>query len=73
MQVARALREQVEDGRLKPGGCLPPIERICRESGRSRQTVGKALRVLEREGVIVRVIGHPYYVNDAPYATTRVT
>jgi GntR family transcriptional regulator len=66
MQVARVLREQIEEGRLKPGSCMPSIEQICRESGRSRQTVGKALRALEREGTIVRVVGHPYYVNDAP-------
>ena len=65
MQVAQVLREQIEDGRLKPGSCMASIEQICRESGRSRQTVGKALRVLEREGAIVRVVGHPYYVNDA--------
>jgi hypothetical protein len=71
MQVAQALREQIEDGRLKPGGCMASIDQICRESGRSRQTVGKALRVLEREGVIVRVVGHPYYVNDVPGVTGR--
>jgi DNA-binding transcriptional regulator YhcF (GntR family) len=50
---------------------MPSIDQICQESGRSRQTVGKALRALEREGMIVRVGGHPYYVNDAPDVSGR--
>jgi GntR family transcriptional regulator, mannosyl-D-glycerate transport/metabolism system repressor len=65
MQVARALREQIADGRLKAGRCLPGIKQISQDSGRSRQTIGKALRLLEREGLIIRVAGHPYYVKDA--------
>jgi DNA-binding GntR family transcriptional regulator len=50
---------------LKPGRCLPGIKQISQESGRSRQTIGKALRLLEREVLIIRVAGHPYYVKDA--------
>ena len=69
MQVAHRLREQIEDGRLKPGDPMPSINQICGEMSRSRQTVGKALRFLEREGLIVRVHGLPYYVCDPPEAT----
>jgi DNA-binding transcriptional regulator YhcF (GntR family) len=71
MQVAHGLREQIEDGRLKPGGPMPSISQICDESSRSRQTVGKALRFLEREGLIVRVRGLPYYVCDPPEAASK--
>jgi DNA-binding GntR family transcriptional regulator len=65
MQVARTLREQIEYGRLETGRCLPGIKQLSQESGRSRQTIGKALRLLEREGLMIRVAGHPYYVKDA--------
>jgi GntR family transcriptional regulator len=69
MQVAHGLREQIEDGRLKPGDPMPSINQICGETARSRQTVGKALRFLEREGLIMRVHGLPYYVCDPPETT----
>jgi DNA-binding GntR family transcriptional regulator len=62
MKVARALREQIKDGEFKPGTPLPSIDAIRQETGCSRQTIGKALRLLASEGLIARVAGHSYYV-----------
>ena len=66
LQVARSLREQVEDGRLQPGGPLLGIKQICSQYRQSQQTVSKALRFLEREGLIVRVPGRTYHVSGSP-------
>jgi DNA-binding GntR family transcriptional regulator len=62
MQVASALREQIRDGDFKPGDPVPSIGTIQRETGYSRQTAGKALRVLASEGLLTRVPGHEYFV-----------
>ena len=61
-QVAHALREQINDGELKPGTPTPPIKTLCQETGYSRQTIGKALRLLAAEGLITRIPGLGYYI-----------
>jgi DNA-binding GntR family transcriptional regulator len=64
MRLAALIRERIADGRLNPGGQLPSIAALRREQGHSRQTVGKAMHVLEREGLIYRVPGLGYYVSS---------
>ena len=72
MRLAALIRERIADGRLNPGGQLPSIAALRREQGHSRQTVGKAMHALEREGLIYRVPGLGYYVSsDVAGATTR--
>jgi GntR family transcriptional regulator len=63
MRLAAFIREQIRDGKLAPGGRLPSIAVLRREQGHSRQTAGKAMRVLEEEGLIYRVPGLGYYVS----------
>jgi GntR family transcriptional regulator len=62
VQVVNTLRTRIQEGDLKPGQLTPSIKDICRETGYSRQTAGRALQVLESEGLITRVPGHGYYV-----------
>ena len=62
MRLATLIREQIASGKLAPGARLPSIAALRREHGHSRQTVGKAMRVLEGEGLIYRVPGLGYYV-----------
>jgi DNA-binding GntR family transcriptional regulator len=64
MQVASELRDQIRDGRLKPGRKLPSIGTLTQETGSSRQTIGRALRLLEREGLLARVPGLGYFVEE---------
>jgi DNA-binding GntR family transcriptional regulator len=68
MRLAALLREQITDGKLAPGGRLPSIAALRRDQGHSRQTAGKAMRVLAVEGLIYRVPGLGYYVSCDPGA-----
>jgi len=58
------LRDRIEAGHYTPGKRLPSIAELCTETGLSRQTAGRALQLLEREGLIERVPGHGYFVPD---------
>jgi DNA-binding transcriptional MocR family regulator len=62
VRVADELRGQIADGRLPPGEMIPPISKLCLDSGYSRPVVGRSLRMLEREGLIARVPGVGYHV-----------
>ncbi len=62
VKIANNMRAQILDGRLKPGDQLPPISKLVTETGYSRQTIGKGLQVLEREGLIFECWGLGYFV-----------
>jgi DNA-binding transcriptional MocR family regulator len=72
VRVADELRGQIADGRLPAGELIPPIKKLCLDSGYSRPCVGRSLRLLEREGLIARVPGIGYYVlrSGEPQAVT---
>jgi DNA-binding GntR family transcriptional regulator len=63
-RLAALLRDQITSGILAPGEKVPPIEELRQEHRHSRQTVTKAMRVLEDEGLISRWPGLGYYVAD---------
>jgi DNA-binding GntR family transcriptional regulator len=65
VRLMRRLRGQVADGTFALGTALPSIATLAEESGYSRQTCGKVLRQMEREGLAVRIPGLGYYVTDA--------
>lgn len=62
MRLAAAIRAQIADGRLPPEARIPSINILCDEYHLSRQTAGKALRLLEGEGLIRRIPGLGYHV-----------
>jgi GntR family transcriptional regulator len=62
MRLANAIRTQIADGTLRKDAPLPSITVLCEEHDLSRQTAGKALRMLEREGLVYRVPGLGYHV-----------
>jgi DNA-binding GntR family transcriptional regulator len=64
MRLAALLRDQIASGTLAPGTRLPSIAVLRRHHGHSRQTVGKAMRILEGEGLIYRVPGLGYYISQ---------
>jgi DNA-binding transcriptional MocR family regulator len=66
VRIADELRGQIADGRLPVGELVPPIRKLCVDSGCSRPLVGRSLRLLEREGLIARVPGIGYYVCSRP-------
>jgi DNA-binding GntR family transcriptional regulator len=70
MRLAAELREQVVSGLRGPGSQLPTIEQLCTTHRLSRQTCGRALQILQGEGLIYRVHGLGYYVAAPPQART---
>ena len=63
IRLAEFIRDQIANGALPPGGRLPSIAVLRRQHGHSRQTVSKAMRILEGEGLIYRVPGLGYYIS----------
>jgi DNA-binding GntR family transcriptional regulator len=63
-RLAALLRDQITNGMLAPGAHLPPIGELRQQNGHSRQTVTKAMRILEDEGLICRWPGLGYFVAD---------
>jgi GntR family transcriptional regulator len=56
-QLDVILRDQISDGRLRPGDRLAPETDLCNQYGVSRATVRQALEALERDGLIERTAG----------------
>lgn len=67
VRVLRDIRERIESGELKPvdsqltAPCVT-INELCRKYSCTRQTVGKALKMLENDGLLKRVPGLGYFV-----------
>jgi DNA-binding GntR family transcriptional regulator len=64
VRLAGTLIEGIQSGKYPPGKRLPSIRELGHETGLSRQTIGKALRLLENEELIERVPGLGYFVPD---------
>ena len=62
VRMAGMLREMISNQVLPPGSAAPSITRLSREYGHARQTWGRAMRLLEGEGLLHRVPGLGYYV-----------
>ena len=71
MRLAAIIRQQITEGTLTRGARLPSIAVLRSDHGHSRQTVGKAMHVLEDEGLIYRVPGLGYYVSAVVAGTRR--
>ena len=62
VRLAARLRKEILNGALTPGHPVPAITMLSREFGHARMTCGKALQLLEREELLIRVPGLGYYV-----------
>jgi GntR family transcriptional regulator len=67
-QLVGALRRRIDAGSLAPGERLPPVRALARELDLAANTVAKAYRVLEREGLLVTRGRHGTYVAETPPA-----
>lgn len=54
------VRARIEDGTFKPHEPLPSIQELSDQTGHSRHTIGKALRLLQEEGLVKRTPGLGY-------------
>jgi DNA-binding GntR family transcriptional regulator len=61
-QVAAVLRERIQAGQYGPGLRLPSINDLVQEFGVARVTAGKALRLLQAEGLAEMSAGMGFYV-----------
>jgi DNA-binding GntR family transcriptional regulator len=57
-------RHGIAEGRWEAGMPVPSITTLVQEHKVDRQTAAKALRLLESEGLVYRVLGLGYYVTD---------
>jgi DNA-binding LacI/PurR family transcriptional regulator len=65
-QVYRSLEREIRDGRFKEGDRLPSEADLVRQFGASRITVGRAVRDLQRAGLVERRAGSGTYVRTKP-------
>ena len=64
--IADSLRQEIESGLYRDRGLLPTEQALCRHFGISRQTVRRALTVLEEEGLITRRQGSGSHLRVRP-------
>jgi GntR family transcriptional regulator len=72
-QIKLILREQITDGKLRPGVQLPSEHQLCRQYNVSRITIVKALTDLQHEGLIRRIQGKGSIVNPLPIKSAMNT
>ena len=56
-QIAAAVKEQIRDGRLRPGDELPGVRELAGSLGINLHTVHRAYRMLKDEGIIYLRLG----------------
>jgi DNA-binding transcriptional MocR family regulator len=72
--IADDLRALIENGRIERGGKLPDVPSLRAEYKCTAKTVLRALRTLELEGLIYRLLGQGYFVQPyVPVAGVIVT
>jgi DNA-binding transcriptional regulator YhcF (GntR family) len=71
-QVRERIAEQVRDQRLPAGTKLPTIRRLADDLGLAPNTVARAYRELEQDGVIETRGRHGTFVSGSPDRTTRL-
>jgi GntR family transcriptional regulator len=73
VRLAARLRRQILDGEVAPGQRVPSITVLSQELGYARQTCGKAMRLLEQEGLLTFIPGLGYYAAAATDASSHGT
>lgn len=70
VRLAAIVRQQITNGTLNPGQPAPSITRLSQEHAHARLTCGKALRMLEGEGLLTRIPG-PRLLREPTLTLTR--
>lgn len=63
-QIAAALRADITEGRIPPGGRLPALRELMERYGVSRNTAAKAIDLLRNEGLVTTRYGSGAYVRE---------
>ncbi len=64
VQIAENLLDQIESGDLSPGDRLPPERELSEKFGVNRQTLRRALKKLELQGLLTRRQGAGTFVSE---------
>lgn len=64
LQLMEQVRHAIGMGLFRPGDSLPTIRELALQLGINPNTVAKAIRELEREGVLVTRVGKGSFVSD---------
>lgn len=56
-QIRRGVRRAIAEGKLGKGDSLPPVRRVAADTGVNLNTVARAYRLLEEEGLVETVRG----------------
>lgn len=70
-QVLLSLREAIATGQVVPGDELPPVRQLAADLGINLNTVARAYRELEREGLVSSVRGRGTRVTSASESPRR--
>ena len=60
MRMMAFIRGRIEDGTYKPNELMPSMQELADQTGFSRHTIGKAMRMLQDEGLVTRTPGLGY-------------
>jgi GntR family transcriptional regulator len=72
LQLMEQIKHAVDTGALKPGDQLPAIRKLAEELVMNPNTVVRAYRELEHEGVVELRHGSGAYIGEAVVARARV-
>lgn len=64
LEIVDKLKNEINEGKIKPGEVLKSENTLCEEFGVSRMTIRKSFSVLANEGYIYSVPGKGYYVSE---------
>jgi len=70
-QIRAQVAEQARDGRLPAGTRLPTVRRLAADLGLAVNTVARAYRELERDGVVLTRGRHGTFITTATDPATR--
>jgi DNA-binding GntR family transcriptional regulator len=66
------IRTRIENGTYKRHELMPSIGELAGQTGHSRHTISKALRLLQDEGLVERTPGLGYVATGHPVAEARL-
>jgi len=70
-QVINSVYSRIKDGSLPLGSQLPSINQVSSDYNLARETVVKAFKILQEQGVISPVRGKGYYVSSIEFEVTN--
>src|ERR1700749_4447943 len=73
LQLIEQVKHAVETGALRPGDQLPAIRKMAEDLVMNPNTVARAYRELEHEGIIELRHGSGAYIAESVVLNTRVT